>query len=62
MGSKNLCALLSLGLLLVLAPLSAFASEVWIYVTDSGGDRVEAIDPTANKVAQVIDGMSPRQK
>ena len=42
MGSENLYALLSLGLLLVLAPLSAFASEVWIYVTDSGGDRVEA--------------------
>ena len=58
MGSENLYALLSLGLLLVLAPLSAFASEVWIYVTDSGGDRVEAIDPTANKVAQVIGGIA----
>jgi hypothetical protein len=29
-----------------------------IYVTDSGGDRVEAIDPTADKVVQVIGGIA----
>ena len=34
---------LSLGLLLALAPFSASAREVWIDVTDSGGDRVEVI-------------------
>ena len=54
MGGRNRRRLLSLGLLLSLAPLSASAREVWIYVTDSGGDRVEAIDPTADKVVQVI--------
>ena len=58
MGGRNRRRLLSLGLLLSLAPLSASAREVWIYVTDSGGDRVEVIDPTANKVVQVIGGIA----
>ena len=58
MGSKNHRRLLSLGLLLALAPFSASAREVWIYVTDSGGDRVEVIDPTTNKVVQVIGGIA----
>ena len=58
MGGRNRRRLLSLGLLLSLAPLSASAREVWIYVTDSGGDRVEAIDPTADKVVQVIGGIA----
>lgn len=58
MGSENHRRLLSLGLLVALAPCSAFAREVRIYVTDSGGDRVEAIDPVANKVVQVIGGIA----
>ena len=58
MGAKNRRRLLSLGLLLALAPFSASAREVWIYVTDSGGDRVEVIDPTTNKVVQVIGGIA----
>ena len=58
MGGTNRRRLLSLGLLLSLAPLSASACEVLIYVTDSGGDRVEAIDPTADKVVQVIGGIA----
>src|SRR5260370_22532113 len=58
MGGRNRRCLLSLGLLLSLAPLSASAREVLIYVTDSGGDRVEAIDPTADKVVQVIGGIA----
>ena len=58
MGGRNRRRLLSLGLLLALAPFSASAREVRVYVTDSGGDRVEAIDPTANKVVQVIGGIA----
>ena len=58
MGSKNHSRLLSLGLLLALGPVSASAREVRIYVTDSGGDRVEVIDPTTNKVVQVIGGIA----
>ena len=58
MGSRNHSRLLSVGLLLALAPFSASAREVWIYVTDSGGDRVEVIDPTTNKVVQVIGGIA----
>ena len=50
--------LLSLGLLLALAPFSASAREVWIYVTDSGGDRVEVIDAATNKVVQIIGGIA----
>ena len=49
---------LSLGLLLALAPFSASSREAWIYVTDSGGDRVDVIDPAANKVVQVIGGIA----
>jgi YVTN family beta-propeller protein len=58
MGLKNHRGLLSLGLLLALAPFSASAREVSIYVTDSGGDRVEIIDPTTNKVVQSIGGIA----
>src|SRR3984957_20510090 len=58
MGSKNPSRLLSLGLLLALAPFSASAREAWIYVTDSGGGRVEVIDPTTNRVVQVIGGIA----
>ncbi len=58
MGSKNQSRLRSLGLLLALAPVSASAREAWIYVTDSGGGGVEVIDPTTNKVVQVIGGIA----
>jgi YVTN family beta-propeller protein len=58
MSGRNGRRLISLELLLALAPFSASAREVWIYVTDSGGDRVEVIDPTANKVVQVIGGIA----
>ena len=59
MGGRNRRRLPSLGLLLALAPFSsASAREVRIYVTDSGGDRVEVIDPTTNKVVQVIGGIA----
>jgi YVTN family beta-propeller protein len=58
MGSKNHSRLLSLGLLLALTPFCASAREVRIYVTDSGGGRVEVIDPTTNKVVQVIGGIA----
>jgi YVTN family beta-propeller protein len=58
MGSRNHSRLLSLGLLLALAPFSASAREAWIYVTDSGGDRVEVIDATTNKVVQIIGGIA----
>jgi YVTN family beta-propeller protein len=57
MGRRNRRRL-SLGLLLALAPFSVSAREAWIYVTDSGGDRVEVIDPTTNKVVQVIGGVA----
>lgn len=49
--------LLWFGLLLALAPLSASARAVRIYVTDNGGDHIEAIDPVSNKVVQVISGI-----
>jgi len=47
-----------LGLMLALAPLSVRAGEVRIYVTDSGGDRIEAIDPASNRVVQAIGGIA----
>jgi YVTN family beta-propeller protein len=39
------------------APLYGAASEVRVYVTNSAGDSVEAIDPETNKVVQVISGI-----
>lgn len=50
--------LLSWSWLLTLLPLSVSAREVRIYVTDSGGDRVEAIDPSTNKVVETIGGIA----
>jgi YVTN family beta-propeller protein len=58
MPSKRHGRLLYFGLLLLLAPISSSAGEARIYVTDSGGDRVEAIDPATNKVVQVISGIA----
>jgi YVTN family beta-propeller protein len=42
---------------LALAPRPAFAGEVWVYITDSGGDSIEAIYPATNKVEHVITGV-----
>jgi DNA-binding beta-propeller fold protein YncE len=41
---------------LVLAPISASADTVRIYVTNSAGDNVHVIDPATNKVVQVFRG------
>jgi len=51
---RKAIASFSLGLLVACAPITVCAHEVRIYVTDSGGDRVEAIDPETNKVVQTI--------
>jgi hypothetical protein len=57
MGGRN-SRLLSLGLFLALGPFSGSARDVWICVTDSGGDGVGVIDPNANKVVQIIGGIA----
>jgi YVTN family beta-propeller protein len=46
-----------LGLRLALAPFPVSAGEVRVYITDSGGDSVDAIDPATNKIVQVITGV-----
>jgi YVTN family beta-propeller protein len=58
MQSRNHHRVLSLVLALAPAAFSTSASEVRIYVTDSGDDRIEVIDPTINKVVQVIGGIA----
>ena len=58
MGSKTRRQLLRLGLLLALVPLSASASEVRIYVTDSDGNRIDVIDPETDRVVQIIRGIA----
>lgn len=50
--------LLPRALLLTLVPLCASAHEVRIYVTDSGGSRIEAIDTATDRVVQVINGIA----
>ena len=44
-------------LLLVLAPVPAWAGMARIYVTNSAGDSIHVIDPTTNKVVQQIKGV-----
>jgi YVTN family beta-propeller protein len=46
-----------LWLLLVLAPIPAWASMARIYVTNSAGDSIHVIDPVTNKVVQQIKGI-----
>src|SRR3954454_23199805 len=41
---------------LALAPLSASADTVRVYVTNSAGDNIHVIDPATNKVVQVFKG------
>ena len=45
-----------LGSSLALAPISASADTVRIYVTNSAGDSVHVIDPATNKVVQTFKG------
>jgi YVTN family beta-propeller protein len=44
-------------LLLVLAPIPAWAGTARIYVTNSAGDSIHVIDPATNKVVQQIRGV-----
>src|SRR5262245_64346764 len=41
-------------LAVALAPLTASASTVRVYITNSAGDSIHVIDPTTNKVVQEI--------
>src|ERR1700722_8414079 len=45
------------GLLLVLAPVPAWAGTARIYITNSAGDSIHVIDPSTNKVVQQIRGI-----
>jgi YVTN family beta-propeller protein len=42
---------------LALAARPASAGEAWVYMTDSGGDSIEAIDPATNKVEHEVTGV-----
>ena len=44
-------------LLLLLAPVPAWASMVRVYVTNSAGDSIDVIDPATNSVVQQIKGI-----
>ena len=44
-------------LLLVLAPVPAWAGTARIYITNSAGDSIHVIDPATNKVVQQIKGI-----
>src|ERR1700716_1742665 len=48
---------LSLAFTLLLAPLAADAGLVRIYITNSAGDSIHAIDPATNTVVQEIKGI-----
>ncbi len=58
MWLNKYCRLALFGLPLVFLPYTVSAGQVRVYVTDSLGDRVEAIDPATNTVVQVIDGIA----
>src|SRR5262249_15022679 len=58
----RVCPLLRYGLfVLAFAPLSASASTARVYVTNSAGDSIHVLDPTTNKVVQVIKGIEASQ-
>src|SRR6201982_4202422 len=44
-------------LLLVVAPIPAWAPPARIYITNSAGDSIHVIDPSTNKVVQQIRGI-----
>jgi YVTN family beta-propeller protein len=50
-------ALRHMWILLMVAPIPAWAGTTRIYVTNSAGDSVHVIDPTSNKVIQQIRGI-----
>jgi YVTN family beta-propeller protein len=54
---KPFRALRHVWLLLVLAPLPAWAGTARIYITNSAGDSIHVIDPATNKVVQQIKGI-----
>jgi YVTN family beta-propeller protein len=54
---KPLRVLRHLSLLLVLAPIPAWAGTARIYITNSAGDSIHVIDPATNKVVQQIKGI-----
>src|SRR5499425_1804174 len=55
---KTLCAALAaVPLVLVFGAFPASADLVRVYVTNSAGDSIHVIDPTTNKVVQVIKGI-----
>jgi YVTN family beta-propeller protein len=54
---KPLRILRHVSLLLVLAPVPAWAASSRIYITNSAGDSIHVIDPATNKVVQQIKGI-----
>src|SRR3982074_2470534 len=44
-------------ILLVVAPIAAWAGTARVYVTNSAGDSIHVIDPASNKVVQEIQGI-----
>src|SRR6202051_3979519 len=44
-------------LLLVVAPIPAWADMVRVYITNSAGDSIHVVDPATNKVVQQIKGI-----
>jgi len=57
MSPVRASCILSMSVLLMLAPFAASAQTVRIYVTNSAGDSVHVIDPATRKVVQVIKGV-----
>ncbi|MBV9983879.1 MAG: hypothetical protein JO365_28415, partial [Bradyrhizobium sp.] len=54
---RQICRALCHACLLLLAPATAWAGMVRVYVTNSAGDCIDVIDPAANKVVQQIKGV-----
>jgi YVTN family beta-propeller protein len=47
----------SVGMLLAVAAPPATAATVRVYVTNSGGDKIDVVDPSSNKVVSTIQGI-----
>jgi YVTN family beta-propeller protein len=54
---KHISLIPALAVLLAIAAVPALAGTVRIYVTNAAGDSVHVVDPTSNKVVQVIKGI-----